>query len=256
MDFYKRLRSAVFYGTLWRGFKASMTVRVIGTEVREMFGSIAHRYDLTNSVLSMGIHHLWRHVLVGQLPASKDKLVLDLCSGTGDLVPLLEKRFGKTIAGDFCFPMMVSGREKFRHRNSGSPRFVQSDALMLPFPDNSFDIISVAFGVRNLENLHAGLTEMHRVLKPAGHLLVLEFGQPRGMIFGPLFRLYSKIVMPLIGGLLTGNRYAYTYLPQTSRDFPCASSFVSHLTEAGFTQSRYRALTGGVAYAYCSSKPQ
>lgn len=231
-----------------------MTVRVIGTEVRQMFGSIAHRYDLTNSVLSMGIHHWWRRVLVRQLPSSRDALVLDLCSGTGDLVPLLEKRFGKTIAGDFCFPMMVSGRSKFQARQAVLPRFVQSDALRLPFADGSVDIISVAFGVRNLENLKQGLQEMRRVLKPNGHLLVLEFGQPNGIFFAPLFQFYSKFIMPLIGGFLTGNRHAYTYLPQTSREFPCARAFTSILAESGYDNASFRSLTGGIAYAYCARR--
>ncbi|MBN8549412.1 MAG: ubiquinone/menaquinone biosynthesis methyltransferase [Deltaproteobacteria bacterium] len=221
-----------------------------------MFGSIAHRYDLTNSVLSMGIHRFWRRVLVQQLPTSKDALVLDLCSGTGDLVPLLERRFGTTFAGDFCFPMMSSGRAKFRSQRFSIPRFVQSDALRLPFADASLDIVSVAFGVRNLENLDKGLQEMRRVLKPGGHLLVLEFGQPRGYFFAPLFRFYSAFIMPLIGGLLTGNLRAYTYLPKTSREFPCAEAFSAILQKAGYEDARYRSLTGGIAYAYCARRPK
>lgn len=231
-----------------------MSVQVIGTEVRAMFGSIAHRYDVTNSVLSMGIHHWWRRVLVRQLPSSRSSLVLDLCSGTGDLVPLLEKRFGTTIAGDFCFPMMVHGREKFGARKAAMPRFVQSDALRLPFADQSVDIVSVAFGVRNLENLKQGLQEIRRILKPNGHLLVLEFGQPRGIFFAPVFRFYSAYIMPFVGGLLTGNRHAYTYLPQTSREFPCAQAFTSILSEVGFDNASHRALTGGIAYAYCARR--
>ena len=228
-----------------------MTVRVIGSEVRAMFGSIAHRYDLTNSVLSMGTHHLWRKTLVRMAPELKDGLALDVCTGTGDLIPLLEKRFGRCMGADFCFPMMQAGQGKFSTR----PKFLQSDALCLPFPDRSFDVVSVAFGVRNLEDLHRGLGELRRVLKPGGHLLVLEFGQPKGIIFGPVFRFYSRFVMPLIGGLLTGNRRAYTYLPQTSKEFPCAKEFEAILVACGFEHVRFKTLTFGIAYAYQAMRP-
>jgi demethylmenaquinone methyltransferase/2-methoxy-6-polyprenyl-1,4-benzoquinol methylase len=219
-----------------------------------MFGSIAHRYDLTNSVLSLGIHHLWRRTLVRMLPEKSSGQVLDLCSGTGDLIPLLERRFGKAVGGDFCFPMMQNGRKKFASQNAVIPRFVQCDALSLPFPDASFDIISVAFGVRNLENLRRGLLEMRRVLKPGGHALILEFGQPRGIFFAPLFRFYSDWLMPLIGGFLTGNRRAYSYLPQTSKDFPCGAAFEKILGETGYSKVKAKTLTGGIAYAYCAER--
>lgn len=232
-----------------------MSVKVVGREVQAMFGSIAHRYDLTNSVLSMGIHHLWRRKLVRMIPKSPQGLALDLCSGTGDLIPLLESRFGRVVGGDFCFPMLSNGRNKFARQIKPMPRFVQSDALRLPFPDKTFDVVSVAFGVRNLENLPAGLREILRVLKPGGRLLVLEFGQPRGLFFAPIFRLYSRFLMPLIGGVLTGNRHAYTYLPETSKQFPCGEAFVAKLDEAGFINRTFAALTGGIAFAYACARP-
>ncbi len=231
-----------------------MTVRVIGSEVRAMFGSIAHRYDLTNSVLSMGTHHLWRRTLVRMAPEMKTGLALDVCTGTGDLIPLLKERFGRCIGADFCFPMMHEGQKKFAAA-AARPTFLQSDALQLPFPDRTFDVVSVAFGVRNLEDLRRGLAELRRVLRPNGNLLILEFGQPQGLVFGRIFRFYSRYVMPLIGGLLTGNRRAYTYLPETSKNFPCAKDFQAILVATGFEHVRYKSLSLGIAYAYHAIRP-
>lgn len=235
--------------------KPGSGARVVASEVQAMFGSIARRYDLANSVLSLGIHHSWRRKLVRLLPERRGGLVLDLCSGTGDLIPLLEARFGTVIGGDFCYPMLHSGRAKFAAAGKTIPRFIQSDALQLPFPDRSFDIVSVAFGVRNFENTRAGLKEILRVLKPDGRLLVLEFGQPRSPVFGALYRFYSRFVMPLIGGVLTGNRQAYTYLPQTAAAFPCGVEFARLLEEVGFVAPVYRPLTLGIAFAYSAARP-
>lgn len=217
-----------------------------------MFASIASRYDLTNSVLSLGIHHVWRRALVGLLPRSRDKLALDLCTGTGDLLPLLSRRFGRAIGADFCLPMLQAGRGKLTRY--GAPPLLQADALALPFKECSVDVITVAFGVRNLERVVDGLREMRRVLKPGGHLLVLEFGQPKSALFGALYRWYSRALMPRIGGLLTGNRDAYTYLPSTAKNFPCGAAFEALLEEAGLAPERTRPLTGGIAWAYRAAK--
>lgn len=233
----------------------AMNIKVIGSEVRQMFGSIAHRYDLANSVLSFGTHHCWRRSLVRLAPERQNGVALDLCTGTGDLVPLLERRFGSCIGVDFCFPMMFEGKKKFSLSGFLPPRFVQGDALQLPFADRTIDVLSVAFGVRNLENLEAGLAEMRRVLKPGGHLLILEFGQPRNPIFGALFGFYSRYIMPLIGGLLTGNRAAYTYLPRTSRSFPCGEAFKEILNAAGYEHVRFQPLSLGIAYQYHATRP-
>lgn len=220
-------------------------------KVAEMFNRISRRYDLANSVLSFGIHHLWRRSLVRMVPKSQSLQVLDLCTGTGDLLPILKARFGTVTGADFSIGMLKAGEQ----RRIGNTKFdvVQATALKLPFRPESFDIVSVAFGVRNFEDLRSGLREIARVLKPGGNLLVLEFGQPKG-IFGKLFKLYSTYIIPIIGGFLTGDRQAYEYLPKTSATFPCAKDFEIILKECGFVPQLSKPLTGGIAYAYCAQK--
>lgn len=221
-------------------------------DVNAMFGSIAGRYDLTNTVLSFGTHHLWRRTLLGLTPPDPKARALDLCTGTADLVPPLKRRFGPVTGADFCLPMLQVGQRKLAP--GARERLVQSDALNLPFADGSFDVVTVAFGVRNFENLEKGLSEIRRVLAPGGRLLVLEFGQPDGAIFGPLFKLYSDHIMPLIGGLLTGNRAAYQYLPRTAGSFPCREAFMQILSDCGYAPKRCRALTFGIAFAYLAER--
>lgn len=222
-------------------------------DVRAMFGSIAGRYDLANSVLSFGIHHYWRKRLIA-LAAPKsdgtDRLVLDVCTGTADLIPLLSRRFGRVIGLDFCRPMLVSGKKKIKKLGSGVLGLVQGDALNLPFADATFDIISIAFGVRNFEDLNRGLRELRRVLKPGGVILILEFGKPDNFLWALSYAFYASVVMPLVGGVLTGNRQAYTYLPKTAQAFPCGRNFEDRLVDAGFEHTTCRPLTGGIAYAY------
>jgi demethylmenaquinone methyltransferase / 2-methoxy-6-polyprenyl-1,4-benzoquinol methylase len=220
-----------------------MSQAVVGTEVRRMFGTIAERYDLTNSVLSGGIHHLWKRKTAARVP--RGARVLDLCTGTGDLLPLLVRRCREVVGGDFCEPMLRVARSRFP-----GIELVECDALDLPFEDGRFDAITVAFGVRNLEDLGKGLREMHRVLSADGRLVVLEFGQPKLPVWRSIYSAYSKWVMPLLGGLLTGNRSAYEYLPETAKRFPCGERFREELLRAGFRDVRLTSLTGGIAYLY------
>lgn len=217
--------------------------------VRDMFGSIAGRYDITNTALSMGMHHLWKRSLIGMTNGGAFKVALDLCTGTGDLLPLLEKKFGQVVGADFCAPMLKVAAERF---NSNAKRFelVEADAMSLPFADNTFDTVTVSFGVRNFRDMQAGLREIKRVLKKDGEVLILEFGQPKGFIFGPLFRFYSKYIIPIIGGILTGNREAYTYLPETSKNFPCGKEFVEALRDSGFDNIIAKPCSFGISYIY------
>ncbi|MCO6430447.1 MAG: bifunctional demethylmenaquinone methyltransferase/2-methoxy-6-polyprenyl-1,4-benzoquinol methylase UbiE [Deltaproteobacteria bacterium] len=219
--------------------------------VREMFSSIAGRYDLANSVLSMGIHHSWRRKLISVVPADPSLSALDLCTGTGDLLPLLMERFGKVTGADFCLPMLEIARQKPSCKGAS---IVQADALNLPFADGSFDIVTVAFGVRNFADLDRGLAEIWRVLKPGGSMLILEFGQPKNRLFGWLYNCYCRYLMPLIGGALTGNRAAYQYLPETAKNFPCRQEFIAILERHGFQQCSFQSLTGGIAYCYQARK--
>ncbi|MCI5066038.1 ubiquinone/menaquinone biosynthesis methyltransferase [bacterium] len=228
-----------------------MSPRVVGPEVRAMFGSIAGRYDVANSFLSMGIHKWWRRVLASHwrdLP--RDRPVLDLCSGTGDVLFDLEKHFDSALGADFCLPMLQRGRER-----RPSSHFLQADALQLPFQSASFQLVTVSFGIRNVESLERGLSEIYRVLEPEGRVLILEFGQPKNVLWRALFNWYSQYVMPLLGGVLTGNRAAYEYLPETSRLFPCGGDFVTILQRAGFGDVHYSSLSGGIAYLYRAKRP-
>jgi demethylmenaquinone methyltransferase/2-methoxy-6-polyprenyl-1,4-benzoquinol methylase len=226
--------------------------KVVAKNVQSMFGSIAQRYDLANTVLSFGVHHLWKRRAVKALPHPPSGRILDLCTGTGDLLVLLRKRFPSVVGADFSLPMLRVGQVRPGHQELP---LVQGDALRLPFPDKSFDGVTVAFGVRNLESLSLGLSEMARVLKPGGALVVLEFGQPPGVLFGALYRWYSKWIMPHIGGGLTGNKDAYNYLPETAAEFPCGQRFVDQLTQCGYVNSSVQTLTFGIAYLYVGRKP-
>lgn len=225
-----------------------MTQLVIGSKVQQMFGSIAKNYDCTNTVLSFGIHLLWRRRFFATLPRDPSLQVLDLCTGTGDLIPELSQRYANVIGIDFCLPMLVAGLGKWI--NNANAAVVQGDGLSLPIANSTFDLVTVAFGVRNFESLPKGLSEIHRVLKPGGRLYVLEFGQPRAGMWGAMFRFYSRYVMPIVGGFLTGNRAAYQYLPQTAKEFPCREAFLKQLADNGFGQCEYQSLSGGVAYIY------
>src|SRR5579862_2661634 len=196
----------------------------IGTEqeaaawVRGMFGRVAHRYDLANHLLSCNIDRYWRARTVRRLrpvlqnPAAR---VLDICCGTGDLVLALEhSRHAAVLGSDFCHPMLLAARRKLANGGKTSPLF-EADALRLPLPDGSLDLLTVAFGFRNLANYRAGLQEMRRVLRPGGSAAILEFSQPPNPAFAALYHFYSRRILPLLGGLISGDRAAYSYLPES-----------------------------------------
>lgn len=224
-------------------------------EVRSMFGDIAGRYDRANQVLSGGMHHLWRRAAVAGLAAQVDDRVLDVCCGTGDLALAIAAGLGddgEVVGVDFCPEMVDLAQQKLAQAGGdGRLRFDEADAMALPFDDDAFDGATVAFGIRNVVDPVAGLAEMARVVRPSGRVVVLEFGQPDGLLMGPAFRLYSRWVMPTIGGLLTGNRAAYEYLPRTSAAFPAGDRFVCELLRpAGLVPLEARGLFGGIAWIY------
>ncbi|HMK73275.1 MAG TPA: bifunctional demethylmenaquinone methyltransferase/2-methoxy-6-polyprenyl-1,4-benzoquinol methylase UbiE [Myxococcaceae bacterium] len=222
-------------------------------QVKEMFSSIAPRYDVTNVVLSFGIDRLWRRAAVRESGVSPGARVLDCATGTGDLALAFRRAVGpsgQVVGTDFCEPMLEPAREKARHAGLTNVRFEMADAQALPYPDAAFDVASIAFGIRNVDDPVGCLGEMARVVRPGGRVVVLEFGQPDGA-FGALYRLYSRALMPRIGGLLTGNRSAYEYLPRTAAAFPAGERFLELMERAGrFAARRCRALSGGVAYVY------
>ncbi len=224
----------------------------MSTEVRQMFSSIATRYDVTNEVLSLGIHRLWRRAAVRHSGAREGSRVLDCATGTGDLALAFKRKVGvsgQVVGTDFCQEMLQSAPVK-ASKAGLVVDFQVADAMALPFAAASFDVASIAFGIRNVDDPVKCLKELARVVKPGGRVVVLEFGQPRGL-FGALFRFYARVVMPAIGGLLTGNRAAYEYLPRTAAAFPAGDRFLALMEQTGAFQERIaHPLTFGTSYVY------
>ena len=224
----------------------------MSAEVQRMFASIAPRYDRTNEVLSFGVHRRWRRAAVRLSGISAGGRALDCATGTGDLALALKRKAGPTgevIGTDFCAEMLALAPAKAA--KAGLPiRFEVADAMALPYAAAAFDVATIAFGIRNVDDPVRCLREPARVVKPGGRVAVLEFGQPRGP-FGALFRFYSRHVMPAVGGLLTGNRAAYEYLPRTANAFPAGEKFLALMDEAGAYSARTAyPLMFGTAYVY------
>ncbi len=221
-------------------------------QVRAMFAQIAPRYDLANDVLSLGMHRAWRHRVVALSGAKPGQRVLDCATGTGDLALAFKRAVGPdgdVVGTDFCAPMLAPAPGKAR-RAGLDVTFEVADALALPYADGSFDIASIAFGIRNVDSPAQCLREMARVVKPGGRVLVLEFGQPAGAFRVP-YALYSRFVMPALGGLLSGDRAAYEYLPRTAARFPCREAFLALMQETGlYASARFVPFTFGIAYLY------
>lgn len=216
-------------------------------EVRSMFGRIAHRYDLLNRLLSLGRDVVWRRRLVERAANAGPLLVVDVCSGTGDVALELARR-APTLACDFCLPMLARARSKAAALGRDVP-LVVADALDLPLPAASVDVVTVAFGVRNFEDLGAGLDELARVLRPGGVLLVLEFSRPRGPL-APFLGWWASRVPPRLGRLVSGDDEAYRYLPDSVGRFPSGQEFLAVLATHGLDPVRQWPLTGGVATLY------
>jgi demethylmenaquinone methyltransferase/2-methoxy-6-polyprenyl-1,4-benzoquinol methylase len=234
-----------------------MSVRVPGTEpgagyVREMFARVAPRYDLLNHLLSFNVDRLWRRAVARRFQdvlSRPESRVLDLCCGTGDLALALERRGpARIIASDFCHPMLV------RAAGKQVPYLAEADALALPFADATFDLLTVAFGFRNLADYDAGLREMLRLLRPGGQAGILEFSEPPGALFGPLYRFYFRHVLPRLGGAISGDPGAYTYLPSSVGRFPSPEELSQRMREAGFQNVEWTRLTYGVACLHVGTK--
>lgn len=221
-------------------------------KVREMFADIAPSYDRVNGVLSLGVHHLWRNETVRESGVRYGDRVLDCATGTGDLALAFKNfvgREGEVVGTDFCAEMMETAPAKALDEEL-EVRFEVADAMNLPYGENAFDLASIAFGIRNVDDPVVALREMARVVRPGGSVVVLEFGQPEGLL-GPPYRFYSRTVMPAVGGWLTGNREAYTYLPETSAAFPAGEAFLELMDRAGvFASRRAVSQTGGIAWVY------
>jgi len=216
-----------------------------------MFSAIVQRYDMLNSLLSFKLDETWRQKTAEVLTISSPKnlLTLDACCGTGDLAFELVEQGGQAIGVDFSHQMLAAARAKSQRLNQ-SVSFVESDVIQLPFPDDLFDAIGVAFGVRNVESLRLALQEFGRVLKPGGRLAILEFSQPANPIVRYPYLFYLRFFLPLVGGLLSGHRKAYSYLSQSIRAFPPPEAIVSLLHDSGFEQASATPLTAGIVILY------
>ena len=217
-----------------------------GSRVREMFGKIAGRYDLLNHLLSGNVDKRWRQVVAKRVRewTSGESLILDVACGTGDLsLTLFESTGARVIGTDFCRPMLSLAAGKLPDQIT----LVEGDALSLPFKDSTFDVVTIAFGLRNLSNISSGLKELRRILKAEGRLAVLEFSRPSNPVLRKLFGIYFRNLLPLLGGVISGSRSAYTYLPSSVAQFPDQQQLVALIEQAGFDQVSYENLTGGIA---------
>ncbi len=221
--------------------------------VADMFNSIAPRYDLLNRVLSAGIDQRWRRRVVKELRPYNPRRILDVATGTGDLALLLAKSFpeARVVGVDIAQAMLDRGQEKVKEQGlTERVKLQRGDSEKLPFSDRQFDAVTVAFGVRNFENLRKGLQEMKRVLKPGGHVAILEFSHPRAFPIRTLYWVYARHLLPRIGKWLSRHEAAYRYLPESVEVFPDGDDFLRVLEEVGFRTMRWIPLTGGIASIY------
>jgi demethylmenaquinone methyltransferase / 2-methoxy-6-polyprenyl-1,4-benzoquinol methylase len=227
--------------------------------VREMFGRIAPRYDLLNHLLSLDVDKVWRRRVAKQFTAvlhNPAARVLDLCCGTGDLALAFRKEapIGAEIVGSDFVPEMLERARAKAAVLGAALTFVEADALALPFADGSFDLVSCSFGFRNLANYERGLVEIFRVLKPGGAAAILEFAEPRGKLFGSMYRFYFRRVLPRLGGLISGNGSAYTYLPSSVSKFPSPEILQAQFERAGYMEVQFERWTGGIVTLHRARK--
>lgn len=222
-----------------------------------MFAGIAGRYDLLNHVLSLNIDKRWRRKVRAEIQTildDKDALVLDVACGTGDLSLELDRgASAKVIGTDFCRPMLAVAREKNTIENTHIP-YVEADAMDLSFADESFDALTIAFGLRNLANFSKGLKELLRVIKPGGKIVILEFSSPIVPGFRQLFNFYFAKILPRIGGAVSGSRGAYEYLPDSVSKFPDQKALAAMMERTGCSEIKFQNLTGGIAAIHTGTK--
>jgi demethylmenaquinone methyltransferase/2-methoxy-6-polyprenyl-1,4-benzoquinol methylase len=225
------------------------------TEVEDMFDNIAPKYDLLNHVLSMKIDVLWRNTLVKWMNKDAPKLVLDVATGTGDLAIAVQKGTGADVVGlDLSQQMLNVGIDKIKKLNLDQKISMQKgDAENLPFEDNKFDAVSVAFGVRNFENLEKGLAELRRVVKENSSVYILEFSKVEGFL-APFYMFYFKNILPQIGKLVSKDNRAYTYLPDSVNAFPFGEKMKQILLDTGYSKVEYKKLSLGIATIYKATK--
>lgn len=228
-----------------------------GEQVEEMFDNIAPAYDFMNRAMTFGIDRSWRRLAVATAAASAPRRVLDVATGTGDMAIALARRCdGAEVVGvDLSEGMLEVGRRKVKDKNlDGRIKLLKADCLALPMESESFDVVTVAYGVRNFENLLQGYREMHRVLRPGGQLLVLELSTPVNKLVRPFYNLYTRHLIPVVGRLVAGDSRAYSYLPESIAAVAQGERMTALMREAGFTQARFKRLTMGVCTLYIATK--
>lgn len=221
-------------------------------EVESMFDGISSTYDKLNRILSLGIDKGWRKKLINKVDIDKVTKALDVATGTGDLCYALNQKGISNVVGlDLSSGMLEVAKAKLpSKKENGKISFLHGDAENLPFDDNTFDLVTVSFGVRNFENLAKGLAECKRVLNPSGQILILEFSQPRTVGFKNIYRFYSGKILPFVGGKLSNDKRAYQYLDYSAKKFPDGERFLKILNEVGFKDLSQERLTGGISTIY------
>jgi demethylmenaquinone methyltransferase/2-methoxy-6-polyprenyl-1,4-benzoquinol methylase len=225
-------------------------------QVEEMFNSIAPRYDFLNRFLSMGIDRGWRTKAIQSLRDIQPKYILDVATGTADLaIEALRLNPVKVTGVDISSLMLKVGDDKIKAKKlTDKIELVKGDSENLNFHSYSFDAVTVAFGVRNFEHLQAGINEMYRVLKPGGKIAILEFSKPKSFPFKQLYNFYFNAILPTWGGLISKNKSAYTYLPESVQHFPEGTEFMEYLNHAGFKEAKSKTLTFGICSLYTAIK--
>lgn len=228
-------------------------------QVAEVFHSVAGKYDMMNDLMSMGIHRLWKRFTIELSGVRPGHRVLDIAGGTGDLTMKfsdLVGRDGQVVLADINASMLQVGRSRLTDRGYvGNIEYVQADAEHLPFPDNSFNVVSIAFGLRNVTDKDQALRDMCRVLKPGGKLLVLEFSKPTNPLLSKAYDLYSFNALPLMGQLVAGDGNSYQYLAESIRMHPDQDTLKGMMDTAGFVNTRYHNMTGGIVALHAGVKP-
>jgi demethylmenaquinone methyltransferase/2-methoxy-6-polyprenyl-1,4-benzoquinol methylase len=237
-----------------------MTVDKSGPRVRRMFGEIAGRYDFLNHLLSLNVDRYWRWRTVRTVAPKGGDRILDVCTGTGDLALAYHKAAkgeAEIVGADFCHEMLAIGHQKGMKARAGDRlTFIEADTQSLPFPSDRFNIVTVAFGLRNVADTDAGLAEMTRVCTPGGRVAVLEFSSPEWQPFKGIYSWYFRNVLPRIGQMIARNaESAYSYLPESVGEFPQGEALAERMRRVGLTEVSYRPLTLGVATLYVGKKP-
>jgi demethylmenaquinone methyltransferase/2-methoxy-6-polyprenyl-1,4-benzoquinol methylase len=237
-----------------------MTVDKSGPRVRRMFGEIAGRYDFLNHLLSLNVDRYWRWRTVRTVAPKSGDRILDVCTGTGDLALAYHKAAkgeAEIVGADFCHEMLALGHQKGMKARAGDRlTFIEADTQSLPFPSDRFNIVTVAFGLRNVADTDAGLAEMTRVCTPGGRVAVLEFSSPEWQPFKGIYSWYFRNVLPRIGQMIARNaESAYSYLPESVGEFPQGEALAERMRRVGLTEVSYRPLTLGVATLYVGKKP-